>query len=401
MTTEAYIYDYVRTPRAKGKAGGGLNTVKPITLLAGLMTAIQQRNNLDTSLVDDIVIGCVAPVDDQGSDIARLASIYAGWDEDTPGVQVDRFCASGFETVNTAAMKIRSGWEDLVVAGGVESMSRVPMMSSGGAWANDPETAMKVQYVPQGIGADTIATIEGFSREDVDRFAMTSHHRAAAAIKAGYFKNTIVPVRDQNGFLICDTDELVRADSSMETLGKLKASFQASGDLGFDVIVQNKYDLPSINHVHTPGNSSGIVDGAALLLLGSEAMGKRLGLKPKGRVVATAVVGSDPCIMLTGPMPATRKALQKAGLSIEDIDLFEVNEAFASVTMKFAKEMGVSFDKINVNGGSIAMGHPLGATGSMLIGAVLDELARRGLRYGLCTACVGAGMGIATIVERL
>jgi acetyl-CoA C-acetyltransferase len=399
--TEAFIYDYVRTPRAKGKAGGGLNTVKPISLLAGLMQEVQKRNDLDTSLVDDIVIGCVSPIDDQGSDIARLASIYAGWDEDTPGVQIDRFCASGFETVNMAAMKIRSGWEDLVVAGGVESMSRVPMMSPGGAWANDPETAIKVQYVPQGIGADVIATQDGFTREDVDRFAMTSHQRAAAAIKAGHFKNSIIPVRDQSGFLICDTDELVRADSTLETLGKLKASFQAAGDLGFDAIVQHKYDLSSINHVHTPGNSSGIVDGAALVLLGSEEIGKRIGIKPKGRVVASAVVGSDPCIMLTGPMPATRKALQKAGLKIEDIDLFEVNEAFASVTMRFAKEMGVSFDKINVNGGSIAMGHPLGATGAMLIGVVLDELARRNLRYGLCTACVGAGMGIATIVERL
>jgi acetyl-CoA C-acetyltransferase len=401
MTTEAFIYDYVRTPRGKGKAGGGLNTVKPVTLLAGLMTAIQQRNQLDTSLVDDIVIGCVSPIDDQGSCLPRVASIYAGWDEDTPGIQIDRFCASGFETVNMAAMKIRSGWEDLVVAGGVESMSRVPMMSPGGAWANDPETAMKVQYVPQGIGADVIATQEGFSREDVDRFALTSHQRAAAAITAGHFKNTIVPVVDQNGFLICDTDELVRADSTMESLGKLKASFQATGDLGFDAIVQAKYNLSSINHVHTPGNSSGIVDGAALLLLGSEAMGKKLGLKAKGRVVASAVVGSDPCIMLTGPMPAARKALKKAGMTIDQIDLFEVNEAFASVTMKFAKEMGVSMDKINVNGGSIAMGHPLGATGAMLIGAVLDELERRGLRYGLCTACVGAGMGIATIVERL
>jgi acetyl-CoA C-acetyltransferase len=401
MTTEAFIYDYVRTPRAKGKAGGGLYTVKPVTLLAGLMTEVQRRNDLDTALVDDIVIGCVSPVDDQGSCLPRVAAIYAGWDEDTPAVQIDRFCASGFETVNMAAMKIRSGWEDLVVAGGVESMSRVPMMAPGGPWANDPETAMKVEYVPQGIGADTIATQEGFSREDVDRFAMTSHHRAAAAIKAGYFKNTVIPVRDQSGFLICDTDELVRADSTMETLGKLKASFQASGDLGFDAIVQHKYDLAKINHVHTPGNSSGIVDGAALLLLGSEEAGKRIGVKPKGRVVASAVVGSDPCIMLTGPMPAARKALQKAGLKIEDIDLFEVNEAFASVTMRFAKEMGVSFDKINVNGGSIAMGHPLGATGAMLIGTVLDELARRNLRYGLCTACVGAGMGIATIVERL
>lgn len=401
MTTEAFIYDYIRTPRGKGKSGGGLNSVKPVSLLAQLMQELQKRNDLDTSQVDDIVIGCVSPVDEQGADIARVASLYAGWHEDTPGVQIDRFCGSGFESLNMAAMKIRSGWEDIVVAGGLESMSRVPMGSTGGAWNCDPETSFKLQFVPQGVGADVIATQDGLSREDVDRFAMTSHHRAAAAIKAGYFNRTLVPVRDMNGFNVLDIDELVRPDTSLETLAKLKPAFLSIGELGYDTIVQHKYDLASINHLHTAGNSSGIVDGAALLLLGNEAAGKRLGLKARGRVVATAVAGSDPCIMLTGPMPATRKALKKAGLTIDQIDLFEVNEAFASVPLRFAKEFGVSMDKINVNGGSIAMGHPLGATGSMLIGQVLDELERRNLRYGLCTACVAAGMGIATIVERI
>lgn len=401
MTTEAFIYDYIRTPRGKGKAGGGLNSVKPITLLGNLLTELQKRNELDTSRVDDLVIGCVSPIDDQGSDIARVASIYAGWHEDTPGQQIDRFCASGLEAVNTAAMRVRSGWEDLVVAGGVESMSRVPMMSPGGPWANDPETAMKVQYVPQGIGADVIATQEGFTREDVDNFAVRSNQLAAKAIEAGSFSKSLIPVVDQNGILVLDRDELVRPNTTLETLAKLKPAFQGVGDLGFDTIVQNKYDLAKIEHVHTAGNSSGIVDGAALVLVGNEQVGRDLGLTAKGRVVASAVVGSDPCIMLTGPMPATRKALKKAGMTIDQIDLFEINEAFASVALKFVREMQIPMEKVNVNGGSIAMGHPLGATGAIILGIVLDELERRGLRYGLCTACVGAGMGIATIVERL
>lgn len=401
MTTEAFIYDYIRTPRGKGKPGGGLNSVKPISLLGGLMTELQKRNDLDTSRVDDIIIGCVTPGDEQGSDIARVASIYAGWHEDTPGQQIDRFCASGMEAVNNAAMRVRSGWEDLVVAGGLESMSRVPMLSFGGPWASDPETAMRVEYVPQGISADVIATIEGFTREDVDNFAVRSNQLAAKAIEGNYFTNSIVPVVDQNGMLVLDRDELVRADTTLETLGKLKPAFEAVGELGFDVIVQNRYDLPKVEHVHTAGNSSGIVDGSALVLVGNEGIGRELGLKPKGRVVSSAVIGSDPCIMLTGPMAAARKALKKAGLTLDQIDLFEVNEAFASVVLKFARDLEIPLDKINVNGGSIAMGHPLGATGAILIGIVLDELERRNLRYGLCCACVGAGMGIATIVERL
>ncbi len=399
--TEAYIYDYVRTPRGKGRPGGGLNSVKPVSLLAQTMNHLRDRNDLDTSRVDDIIMGCVTPVDEQGSDIARLAAIYAGWDTDTPGVQIDRFCASGFETVNMAAAKVRSGWEDLVVAGGIECMSRVPMGSNGGAWFNDPETGFKMGYVPQGISADLIATLEGFTREDADAFAVQSHQRAAAAIQAGYFKNSLVPVVDMNGITVLDHDELVRPDSTMETLGKLKPVFEVPGEMGADAIVQHRYKIDKVNHIHTAGNSSGIVDGSAAVLVGSEQAGKDLGLTPKARIVAGAVIGSDPTIMLTGPTPATEKVLKKAGMTIDQIDLFEVNEAFASIVLKFAKDLNVPMDKINVTGGAIAMGHPLGATGSMLIGTVIDELQRRQLRYGLCVACVGAGMGIATIVERL
>lgn len=399
--TEAYIYDYIRTPRGKGRPGGGLNSVKPISLLAQTMNNLRDRNDLDTSRVDDIIIGCVTPVDEQGSDIARVASIYAGWDTDTPGVQIDRFCASGFETVNMAAAKVRSGWEDLVVAGGVECMSRVTMASNGGAWFDDPETGFKMGYVPQGISADLIATIEGFTREDVDAFAVQSHQRAAAAIEAGHFRNTLVPVVDMNGLTVLDRDELVRPDTTLETLGQLKAVFEPVGELGADAIAKSRYGVEQVNHIHTAGNSSGIVDGSALVLVGSEQAGKDLGLTPKARIVAGAVIGSDPCIMLTGPTPATEKVLKKAGMTIDQIDLFEVNEAFASIVLKFAKDLNVPMDKINVNGGSIAMGHPLGATGSILIGTVIDELKRRNQRYGLCVACVGAGMGIATIVERL
>ena len=403
MTTDAYIYDAIRTPRGRGKSSGSLHEVKPVTLVAGLLQELARRNNLkDTSLVDDVVLGCVTAVGDQGADIAKVASLVAGWDEDVAGVTLNRFCASGAEAVNMAAMKVRSGWEQLVVGGGVESMSRVPMGSDGGAMGMDPETAMQTGFMPQGIGADLIATLDGFSRADVDAYAAGSHRRAAAAWARGAFAKSVVPVRDRNGITILERDETIRPDSSVESLAKLPSSFQFMGDLGFDGVPRTKYpQVERIEHVHTAGNSSGIVDGAALVLVGSEAAGKQLGLRPRGRVVAAAVVGTDPTIMLVGPAPATRKALKVAGLSFDDIDLFEVNEAFAAVVMHFQRDTGVPWDKINVNGGAIAMGHPLGATGAMLIGTVLDELEARGGRYGVVTACVGGGMGIATIIERL
>ena len=400
--SEALIFDAVRTPRGKGKPDGALHSVKPVNLIAGLLRSLQQRNRLDTAQVDDIVLGCVTPVGDQGADIAKTAALVADWDEQVAGLQLNRFCASGLEAVNLGAMKIRSGFEDLVVVGGVESMSRVPMGSDGGAWALDPETNLSTQFVPQGIGADLIATLEGFSRQDVDAFALRSQQKAARARADGVFARSLVPVVDQNGVLLLDHDEFIRPDSTLQGLGALKPSFEAMGQLGFDATALRKYSqVECINHVHTPGNSSGIVDGAALMLIGSAAKGSELGLTPRARIVATAVTGSDPTIMLTGPAPATRKALAKAGLSVADIDLFEVNEAFASVVMKFIKDMGVAEDKVNVNGGAIAMGHPLGATGCMILATLLDELERRRLRYGLATLCVGGGMGIATIIERL
>ncbi len=403
MSNDAFIYDAIRTPRGRGKSSGSLHEVKPVTLVAGLLRELASRNNLtDTSLVDDVVLGCVTAVGDQGADIAKAASLAAGWDEDVAGVTLNRFCASGAEAVNMAAMKVRSGWEQLVVGGGVESMSRVPMGSDGGAMGMDPETAMKTGFMPQGIGADLIATLDGFTREQVDTYAASSHRKAAAAWARGAFAKSVIPVKDRNGITILDRDETIRPDSTPESLAKLPSSFQFMGDLGFDGVPRNKYpQVERISHIHTAGNSSGIVDGAALVLIGSESAGKQLGLKPRARVVGTAVVGTDPTIMLVGPAPATRKALKVAGLGFDDIDLFEVNEAFASVVMHFQKDTGVPWEKINVNGGAIAMGHPLGATGAMLIGAVLDELEARGGRYGVVTACVGGGMGIATVIERL
>jgi len=403
MSNDAFIYDAIRTPRGRGKSSGSLHEVKPVALVAGLLRELASRNNLtDTSLVDDVVLGCVTAVGDQGADIAKAASLAAGWDEDVAGVTLNRFCASGAEAVNMAAMKVRSGWEQLVVGGGVESMSRVPMGSDGGAMGMDPETAMKTGFMPQGIGADLIATLDGFTREQVDTYAASSHRKAAAAWARGAFAKSVIPVKDRNGITILDRDETIRPDSTPESLAKLPSSFQFMGDLGFDGVPRNKYpQVERISHIHTAGNSSGIVDGAALVLIGSESAGKQLGLKPRARVVGTAVVGTDPTIMLVGPAPATRKALKVAGLGFDDIDLFEVNEAFASVVMHFQKDTGVPWEKINVNGGAIAMGHPLGATGAMLIGAVLDELEARGGRYGVVTACVGGGMGIATVIERL
>jgi len=402
MTTEAYIFDAVRTPRGRGKKDGSLHSVKPITLLTTVLKALEERNRLDTSQVDDVVMGCVTAVGDQGADIAKTAALAADWDEKVAGVTLNRFCASGLEAVNLAAMKVRSGWEDMVVAGGIEAMSRVPMGSDGGAWATDPETNLHTGFMPQGIGADLIATLEGFSREDVDGFAVKSQQKAANAWEKGYFAKSIVPVTDQNGVVILDRDEHVRGNTTVESLAGLKPSFQMMGEMGFDGVAREKYHyVEKINHVHHAGNSSGIVDGATAMLIGSEAKGKELGLKPRARIVATAVTSTDPTIMLTGPAPAARKALEKAGMTVDQIDLFEVNEAFASVVMRFQKELSVPDEKVNVNGGAIAMGHPLGATGAIILGTLLDELERRELRYGLATLCVGGGMGIATIIERV
>ncbi|OPA99821.1 acetyl-CoA acetyltransferase [Pseudomonas fluorescens] len=400
--THALIFDAIRTPRGKGKADGALHSVKPVNLVAGLLTALAQRSDLDTQQVDDIVLGCVTPVGDQGADIAKTAALVADWDISVAGVQINRFCASGLEAVNLGAMKVRSGFEDLVVVGGVESMSRVPMGSDGGAWVLDPQTNLHSHFTPQGIGADLIATLEGFTRQDVDTFALQSQQKAARARADGSFNKSLIAVQDQNGIVLLDHDEFIRGDSTLEGLGKLKPSFEMMGQMGFDATALRVYShVERINHVHTPGNSSGIVDGAALMLIGSEAKGRELGLQPRARIVATAVTSTDPTIMLTGPAPATRKALAKAGLRVEDIDLFEVNEAFASVVLKFIKDMGIDATRVNVNGGSIAMGHPLGATGCAILGTLLDELEVRQQRYGLATLCVGGGMGIATIIERL
>ena len=404
MTTEAYIYDAVRTPRGKGKKDGSLHTVKPVDLVVGLMHALEERNGAAIKdHIDDVVLGCVTPVGDQGADIAKTAALKAGWNDTTAGVQLNRFCASGLEAVNLGAMKVRSGFEDLVVVGGVESMSRLPMGSDGGAWAMDPETNLETGFVPQGIGADLIATIEGFSRTDIDGFALQSQQRAAKARAEGWFKKSVVPVKDINGLTILAEDEFIKANSTMEGLAGLNPSFAMMGEMGgFNAVALQKYHwVEKINHVHTPGNSSGIVDGAALMLIGNEATGKKLGLKPRAKIIATAVSGADPTIMLTGPAPAARKALAKAGLEAKDIDLWEINEAFASVAMRFMKDMGIKDDIVNVNGGSIAMGHPLGATGCMIVQIALDELERRGLKRALCTLCVGGGMGIATIIERV
>ena len=399
---EAMIFDTLRTPRGKGKRDGSLYEVKPVSLIAGLLREMQHRHDFDTAEVEDVVLGCVTPIGEQGGCIAKTAALAAGWHWNVAGVQLNRFCASGLEAVNLAAQKVRSGWEDLVVAGGVESMSRVPMGSDGGAWAQDPETSLNTQFIPQGISADLLATLDGFTRDAVDAFALESQKRAGAARDAGRFTRSITPVRDGIGLAVLEQDEFVKPHTTLAGLASLKASFADLGALGFDAVAQRKYpQVERIEHVHTAGNSSGIVDGAAVVLIGSEDKGRALGLQARGRVVATALAGSDPTIMLTGPMPAARKALAKAGLTIDQIDLFEVNEAFAAVPMRFMKELGVPHEKVNVNGGAIALGHPLGATGAMILGTLLDELERRRLRYGLATLCVGGGMGIATIIERL
>jgi acetyl-CoA C-acetyltransferase len=400
--THAYLYDHVRTPRGKGKKDGSLHQATPVWLLSTLLRAMQQRLSLDTALVDDVVLGCVTPVGEQGADIARTAVLDADWAQTVAGVTQSRFCASGLESVNLAGAKVASGYEDLVVAGGVESMSRWPMGSDGGAWFMDPRVNQKLGFVPQGVGADLIATLEGWGRDDVDRFALQSHHRAAAARAEGRFARSIVPVHDIAGLPLLAEDETIRPNASLEAMAKLDPSFAMMGQMGFNATALRKYTtVERIDHMHHAGNSSGIVDGAALMLVGSKEGGAKAGLKPRARIRAAAVIGSEPTIMLTGPTPACRKALAKAGMAASDIDLWEINEAFAVVPMKTARDLGVSLDRVNVNGGSIAMGHPLGATGCIILGTLLDELERRDLSTGCATLCVGGGMGIATIIERV
>jgi acetyl-CoA C-acetyltransferase len=402
--TEALVFDAIRTPRGKGKSNGSLHGTKPVDLVVGLMHEMLVRNEkLDPNRVDDVVLGCVSPVGDQGADIAKTAAIKAGLPDTVAGVQLNRFCASGLEAVNIAAQKVASGWEDLVFAGGVESMSRVPMGSDGGAWAMDPETNYDTSFIPQGVGADLIATVEEFSREDVDAYAVRSQERAAAAQAEGKFDGSVIAVKDINDNLVLDKDEFIRPGTTVETLGNLKPSFAAMGEMGgFDAVALQKYHwVEKINHVHTPGNSSGIVDGASLLAIGNEQLGSELGLTPRARILATAVSGADPTIMLTGPAPASRKALAKAGITADQLDLVEINEAFAAVVLRFVKDMGLDLEKVGGDGGAIAMGHPLGATGGMILGTLIDELHRTGGKYGLATLCVGGGMGIATVVEAI
>ena len=401
---QAIIYDAVRTPRGKGKASGSLHEVKPIDLTVGLLQAIRERNpGLDAAQVDDLVMGIVSPVGDQGAVLPRIAALKAGYPEPVAGVQLNRFCGSGLEAVNQVAARVRSGFEDLLIAGGVESMSRVPMGSDGGAWAMDPRTALETDFVPQGISADLIATIEGYDRAEVDRFAAQSHERAAAAWEGGYFDKSVIPVKDASGITILDRDETIRPGTTAESLGGLRPSFAAMGEQGgFDFVATEKYPhVDAINHVHHAGNSSGIVDGAALLLVGNERVGQEMGLTPRARIVSTAVIGSEPTIMLTGPAPSCRKALDRVGMKASDIDLVEINEAFAAVALKLMRDMGWSEEQTNVNGGAIAMGHPLGATGAMILGTLVDELERRDLERGIATLCIGGGMGVATIVERV
>ena len=401
--TEAYIYDHVRSPRGRGKPNGSLHAITPINLAGQVLSSLRDRNGLDTSLVDDVVLGCVAPVGEQGADIARIAVLEADYAQSVAGKQLNRFCASGLEAVNTAAAQIMSGQSDVVIGGGVESMSRVPMMSDGGAWATDPQVAYKTYFVPQGISADLIATKYGFSRNDLDTYSAESQKRAAHAWKQGWFEGSIVPIKDHIGRVALDHDEHMRPDATAQSLGGLKPAFVIPGEqAGFDAVILQKYpEIESVKHVHTAGNSSGIVDGAAAVLIGHAQAGKRMGLKPRARIRSFASIGTEPSIMLTGPAPATGKVLKRAGMTTADIDLFELNEAFAAVVLHYMNQLNIPHDKINVNGGAIAMGHPLGATGAMILGTVLDELERRDLSTALITLCIGGGMGTATIIERV
>ncbi|MCS6906128.1 MAG: acetyl-CoA C-acetyltransferase [Bacteroidia bacterium] len=399
---EAYIYDAVRTPRGRGKPDGALYEVPPIQLVVQLLHALRERNNLDTNLVEDIILGCLTQINEQASDIAKLAGQTAGYPVNVPGVTLDRFCASGLESVNMAAAYVMSGQIDLIIAGGVESMSRARLGANGGSWYTEPAVAYPGHYIPQGVAADLIATLYGYSRKDVDEYAVLSHQRAAAAQRAGKYNKSIVPVKDVNGFTILDHDELVRPETTVEGLAKLKPAFEAVGKAGFDKVALQRYpELDEIHHVHHAGNSSGLADGAALVMIGSAQIAEKTGLKPRAKIRSFAVVGSEPTIMLTGPVPSSRKALERAGLSVENIDLFEVNEAFAAVVLYYMQEMNIPIEKVNVNGGAIALGHPIGATGAMTLGKLLDELEERNLQLGLCTLCVGGGMGITTIIERV
>lgn len=399
---DAYIFEALRTPRGKGKSTGALHQVRAIELLTTVLKEMQRRHNLDTAQVDDGIFGCVTPVEDQGGNIAKAALLFADWDNSVGGMQINRFCCSGLDAVNLAAMKIRSGLEDIIVAGGVESMSRVPMGQDDGPILYDPDVVGKINYIPQGVAADLIATIEGFSREQVDAYALQSQNRAASAQRNGYFSKSIVEIKDRTGLTILDHDEHVRPDTTFEALSQLSPSFFELGESGFDAMAMKKYpSVEKVNHVHTAGNSSGIVDGAAAVLVGTLEKGVALGLTPRARVLATSAVSTEPTIMLTGHVAAAKKVLKKAGLTIKDIDLWEVNEAFAAVVLKFQKEMGLDESVINVNGGAIALGHPLGATGAMMLGTVLDELERRNLKRALITLCGGAGMGVATIIEKV
>ncbi len=402
--TDAYIYDAVRTPRGKGRKDGALHEITPIQLATQVLEAIRDRNGLDTALVDDVILGCVAPVGEQGADIARIAVLNAGYAETTAGVQVNRFCASGLEACNIAAAKVIAGEADFAIGGGVESMSRVPMGSDGGAWAMDPAVAFKTYFAPQGIGADLIATLDGFSRDDVDAYAVESQRRAATAWKEGRFARSVVPVKDVIGEIVLDHDEHMRPSTDMQSLASLAPSFAAIGEQmpGFDEIAKLRYpEVERVNHVHHAGNSSGIVDGASAVLIGSKAAGEKAGLRPRARIRGMASIGSEPLIMLTGPTYVTQKLLKRLGMKVTDIDLYELNEAFASVVLRMMKHLDIPHEKMNVNGGAIAMGHPLGATGGMILGTVLDELERRDLNTALVTLCVGAGMGTAAVIERV
>lgn len=401
--TEAYIYDHVRSPRGRGKPNGSLHSITPINLASQVLGALRDRNDLDTSMVDDVVLGCVAPVGEQGADIARIAVLNADYAENVPGKQLNRFCASGLEAVNTAAAQIMSGQSDVTIGGGVESMSRVPMMSDGGAWATDPQVAYKTYFTPQGVSADLIATKYGISRQDLDIYSAESQKRAAHSWQQGWFDGSIVPIKDHIGRVVLDHDEHMRPEATAQSLGELKPSFIMMGEQGgFNSVILQRYpDVESVIHMHTPGNSSGIVDGSAMVLLGNSAAGERMGLKPRARIRSFASIGSEPSIMLTGPAPATLKVLKRAGMNVADIDLYELNEAFAAVVLHYMAQLNIPHDKINVNGGAIAMGHPLGATGAMILGTVLDELERRDLATALITLCIGGGMGTATIIERV
>lgn len=399
---EAYIFDALRTPRAKGKSTGAFYELKPIDLLATTLDALQKRNKLDTAKVNDLILGCVTPIGDQGGNIAKAALLYAGWAQEVGGMQINRFCASGLEAVNLAAARIRAGFDDLIVAGGIESMSRVPMESDGGALIFDPKVTGQIGYVPQGISADLIATIQGFDRETLDAYALQSQQRAYHAQQEGFFKSSIVPITDRNDLLVLDKEEHLRPATTLEDLASLRPVFAKTGAMGFDAIALKKYPfVEKIKHLHTAGNSSGIVDGAALVLIGSKEKGKELQLTPRAKITAVGTVSTEPTIMLQGPTPAAKKALKQAGMTPKDIDLWEINEAFSAVVLKFQKDFDIDNAILNVNGGAIAMGHPLGATGAMILGTLLDELERRDLTTGLVTLCVGGGMGVATIIERV